>query len=88
VLNGQLCASPRRSPRPDGQNQPPESPSRWIEVGGNVTIEMEIEDGLIRVYGVGEDGVQSFTDFGIENLIDLLRMHKENPTWLKRWHSE
>jgi hypothetical protein len=26
------------------------------------------------------------TDFGIENLIELVRMHKENPTWLKRWH--
>lgn len=54
----------------------------------DIAIEMEIEDGLIWVYGVGEDGVQAFTDFGIENLIDLLRMHKENPTWLKRWHSE
>ena len=29
---------------------------------------MQIEDGLIWVYGVGEDGVQAFTDFGIENL--------------------
>jgi hypothetical protein len=54
----------------------------------DIAIEMEIEDGLIWVYGFGEDGVQAFTDFGIENLIDLLRMHKENPTWLKRWHSE
>jgi hypothetical protein len=54
----------------------------------DIAIGMEIEDGLIWVYGVGEDGVQAFTDFGIENLIDLLRMHKENPTWLKRWHSE
>jgi hypothetical protein len=44
----------------------------------DIAIEMEIEDGLIWVYGVGEDGVQAFTDFGIENLIDLLRMHKEN----------
>ena len=29
---------------------------------------MEIEDGVIWVYGVGEDGVMAFTDFGIENL--------------------
>jgi hypothetical protein len=45
---------------------------------------MEIEDGVIWVYGVREDGVQAFTDFGIENLIELVHMHKENPTWLKR----
>lgn len=31
-----------------------------------VAIEMEIDDGLIWVYGVGEDGVQAFTDFSIE----------------------
>ncbi|WP_212383659.1 IS3 family transposase [Bradyrhizobium sp. AUGA SZCCT0158] len=34
----------------------------WLR---NVANEMEIEDGVIRVYGVGEDGVQAFTDFGI-----------------------
>ena len=49
-----------------------------------VSIEMEIEDGVIWLYDVGEDGVQAFTDFGIENLIELVRMYKENPTWLKR----
>jgi hypothetical protein len=36
----------------------------------DVAMEMEIEDGVIWVYGVGEDGVMAFTDFGIENLID------------------
>ena len=45
---------------------------------------MEIEDGVIWVYGVGEDGVMAFTDFGIENLIDLIKMYKEDPTLLKR----
>jgi hypothetical protein len=49
-----------------------------------VASEMEIEDGLIWVYGIGEDGIQAFTDFGIENLAELVRMYKENPTWLKR----
>jgi hypothetical protein len=34
----------------------------WLR---NVANEMEIEDGVIWVYGVGEDGVQAFTDFGI-----------------------
>jgi len=31
------------------------------------------------VNGVGEDGVMAFTDFGIENLIDLIKSYKEMP---------
>jgi hypothetical protein len=46
----------------------------WIS---DVANEMEIEDGLIWVYGVGEDGMMAFTDFGIENLVDLIKMHKD-----------
>ena len=53
----------------------------WIS---DVANEMEIEDGVIWVYGVGEDGVMAFTDFGIENLINLIKIHKDNPTLLKR----
>jgi hypothetical protein len=33
-------------------------------------------------YGVGEDGILAFTDFGIENLIELIKMHKDYPTLL------
>jgi hypothetical protein len=54
----------------------------WLR---DVANEMEIGDGVIRVYGVGEDGVQAFTDFGIANLTELVRKYKENPAWLKRW---
>jgi hypothetical protein len=43
---------------------------------------------LIWVYGVGEHDVQAFTYFGIENLIELVRMHKENPAWLKGWQPQ
>jgi len=43
---------------------------------------MEIEDGAIWVYGVGEDGVQAFTDFGIDRLIELIQMYRENPELL------
>ncbi|UWU88568.1 hypothetical protein N2605_26460 [Bradyrhizobium yuanmingense] len=53
----------------------------WLR---DISIEMEIEDGGIWVYGVGEDGVQAFTDSGIENLIELIRFYKENPGLLKR----
>jgi hypothetical protein len=46
----------------------------WLS---DVANEMDIEDGVIWVYGVGHDGVMAFTDFGIENLIDLINMHKD-----------
>jgi hypothetical protein len=45
---------------------------------------MDPEDGVIWVYGVGEDGVMAFTDFGIETLMELIRMYKENPGLLRR----
>jgi hypothetical protein len=54
----------------------------WLR---DVANEMEIDDGVVWVYGVGEDGVQAFTGFGIENLIELVRMYKESPGLLKRW---
>jgi hypothetical protein len=52
----------------------------WLS---DVANEMDIEDGVIWVYGVGGDGVMAFTDFGIENLVDLIKMHKDR-TLLKR----
>ncbi len=33
--------------------------------------------GVIWVYGLGDDGVIAFTDFGIESLIELIKIHKE-----------
>jgi hypothetical protein len=50
----------------------------------DITDEMEIEDGVIWVYGVGEHGVMAFTDDGIENLINLINIYKNDPTLLKR----
>ena len=50
----------------------------------DVAIEMEPEDGVIRVYGVDDEGEMAFTDFGIENLIDLIKIHKDDPTILAR----
>ena len=50
----------------------------------DVAAEMEIEDGVIWVYGVGDDVVMAFTDFGIENLKDFVRMHKDDPDLLRR----
>lgn len=47
-----------------------------------------VEEGVISVDGVGEDGVPASTSFGIENLIELVRICKENPTLLKRRQPE
>jgi hypothetical protein len=48
----------------------------------DIACEMEIEDGVIWVLGVGEDGVMALTDFGIES--QLIAMHKADPTLPKR----
>jgi hypothetical protein len=45
---------------------------------------MDPEDGLIWVFGIEDDGVMAFADFGIETLMELIRMHKANPELLKR----
>jgi hypothetical protein len=54
----------------------------------DVANEMDPEDGVIWVYGIGDDGVMAFTDFGIENLIDLIKIYKDNPTLLKQAYGE
>jgi hypothetical protein len=40
--------------------------------------EMETEDGVIWVYGppLSEDGTVAFSDFGVENLKNLIDIHK------------
>ena len=51
----------------------------------DVANEMDQEDGLIWVYGPGDDGVMAFTDFGIETLTGLIKIYKADPDLLKRW---
>jgi hypothetical protein len=46
----------------------------WLS---DISIEMP-EDGIISVYGLGEDGTPAFTDFGIENLRPIIDIHREN----------
>ncbi len=53
----------------------------WLS---DVANEMDVEDGVIWVYGIGDEGVMAFTDFGIENLINLIKLHKDAPMLLKR----
>ena len=41
----------------------------WLH---QLSIDMFPEDGCLRVYGVGEDGVTAFTDYAIECLKQLI----------------
>jgi hypothetical protein len=50
----------------------------------DVANEMDAEDGLIWVYGSGDDSVLAFTDFGIETLTSIIAIYKANPHLLKR----
>lgn len=43
-----------------------------------ISIGMEPEDGIIRVYGLGEDRILAFTDEGIQELKNLLEMRGED----------
>jgi hypothetical protein len=43
----------------------------------DIVIEMEPEDGVISVYGVGEEYTPAFTAVGIENLKELIPMYRE-----------
>ena len=49
-----------------------------------IAVEMDQEDGLIWVYGPGDESVMAFTDFGIETLTGLVAIYKADPDLLKR----
>jgi hypothetical protein len=53
----------------------------WLQ---DVAIEMHQEDGLIWVYGPGDESVMAFTDFGIESLTGIIEIYKADPDLLKR----
>ena len=39
---------------------------------------MEPEDGVMHVYGIDDDSIMAFTDFGVENLRKLLQTQQEH----------
>ena len=53
----------------------------WLQ---DIAIEMDQEDGLIWVYGLGDESVMAFTDFGIDTLAGLIEIYKADPDLLKR----
>lgn len=44
----------------------------------DLAVDMETEDGVIWVYGPGDDSVIAFTPFGIENLRNLIEMDRHS----------
>jgi len=61
-------------------NREESQPFRDLVLGllHDVALEMEVEDGVIWVYGVDDDGVLAFTDFGVESLVELIKIRKES----------
>ena len=51
----------------------------------DVALEMEPEDGCLAVYDVNDEGTTAFTQFGIENLKELIEIHKANPRIIERY---
>ena len=47
----------------------------------DVAIEMEPEDGLIWVLSLDDESVMAFTDDGVDNLVDLIKIHREMPPY-------
>ena len=45
----------------------------------DIAIELEPEDGCLTVYGPGEQWVYALTEDGIENLKDLIHIHRTGP---------
>lgn len=51
-----------------------EHPDRIDEI----SLEMEPEDGFIHVHGCNEEYTSAFTDLGIENLKELIEIHRHD----------
>jgi hypothetical protein len=54
----------------------------WLS---DVALEMDPEAGRLTIYGLDDEGTTGFTDFGIENLKELIEIHKADPTIMKRY---
>jgi hypothetical protein len=46
----------------------------WLH---HVALDMDVEDGVIWVFDLDDDGVLAFTDFGVETLVNLLKIHRD-----------
>ena len=54
----------------------------WLH---DICIEMDPEDGRLIVLGPGEEAITAFTDSGVDNLIELVKIYKADPYLLQRY---
>ena len=50
-----------------------------VDFLSDVAMEMETEDGVIWVLSLDDESVIAFTDFGVDSLIELIKIHREMP---------
>lgn len=53
----------------------------------DVALEMEPEDGCLTVYDVNDQDTTAFTLHGIENLKELIEIHKASPWIIERYRN-
>jgi len=47
-------------------------------------ISIQLEDGRLRVLGLGDAATTAFSPFGVDNLAELVQIHKADPGLLPR----
>ena len=50
-----------------------------VDFLSDVAMEMETEDGVIWVLSLEDESVIAFTDFGVDSLVELIKIHREMP---------
>jgi hypothetical protein len=55
-----------------------------VDFLSDVAMEMETEDGVIWVLSLDDESVIAFTDFGVDSLVELIKIHREMPPSEKR----
>jgi hypothetical protein len=50
-----------------------------------ISIDMDPEDGCLTVLGPGDEATTAFTDHGVGNLTELVKMVKADPDLLRRY---
>ncbi len=52
----------------------------------DVALEMDPEDSCLFVYGVSDEATMAFTADGVDNLKELIQIHKANPDIIASYH--
>jgi hypothetical protein len=53
----------------------------WLD---EISIQLDPEDGRLRVLGLGDEATTAFSPFGVDNLAELVQIHKADPGLLPR----